>query len=150
MATRALIGIELRDGRIFTSYHHWDGYPSGLGYNLVSNWNDPGKLEQAIALGDASHWGVRATPESVEHSFDTPESGTNVYYKRDRGEEGDLGPVTFNSVGEIMDNWRDHGVSYVYILKTDGTWTMLNGDGAVFDAQQKIVDAFNEAHTEGV
>lgn len=150
MATRALIGIELLDGRIFTSYHHWDGYPGGLGYNLVNNWNDPGKLEQAIALGDASSWGVRAFPKRISHSFDSPEPGTNLYYKRDRGEEGDLGPVTFNSVGEIMDNWQDQSVSYVYILKTDGTWTMLTGDGAVFDAKQKIVDAFNEVQPQGV
>ena len=27
MATRSRIGIELKDGSIVSSYHHWDGYP---------------------------------------------------------------------------------------------------------------------------
>ena len=56
MATRARIGLELADGTITTSYHHWDGYPAGLGFNLVNNWNTAEKIAPAIALGDASHW----------------------------------------------------------------------------------------------
>ena len=54
MATRARIGIENADGSITTSYHHWDGYPAGLGFNLVNNWADEDLLGAAIALGDAS------------------------------------------------------------------------------------------------
>ena len=54
MATRARIGIENADGSITTSYHHWDGYPAGLGFNLVNNWNTAEKIAPAIALGDAS------------------------------------------------------------------------------------------------
>ena len=31
MATRSRIGIELKDGSILSSYHHYDGYPEWLG-----------------------------------------------------------------------------------------------------------------------
>ena len=41
MATRARIGIKQKSGRIIASYQHWDGYPGGLGYNLIENWEDP-------------------------------------------------------------------------------------------------------------
>ena len=44
MATRARIAIELTDGSILSSYHHWDGYPAGLGFNLISHWDDADTL----------------------------------------------------------------------------------------------------------
>ena len=40
MATRARIGIQQKSGRIIGAYQHWDGYPGGLGFNLVENWED--------------------------------------------------------------------------------------------------------------
>ena len=57
MATRSRIGIELKDGKILTSYCHYDGGLASLGYNLVSNWMDYDKVLEAIQLGDASSWG---------------------------------------------------------------------------------------------
>ena len=44
MATRARIGIQQKSGRIIASYQHWDGYPGGLGFNLIENWEDPKKV----------------------------------------------------------------------------------------------------------
>ena len=56
MATRARVAIQQKN-QIIGSYQHWDGYPSGLGYNLVDNWYRADKVIKAIKLGDASKWG---------------------------------------------------------------------------------------------
>ena len=57
MATRARVALQLKEDKIIGSYQHWDGYPSGLGYNLIDNWYRADKVEKAIMLGDASKWG---------------------------------------------------------------------------------------------
>ena len=44
MATRARIALELKDGSFISSYQHWDGYPGGLGYNLIENWDNYDKV----------------------------------------------------------------------------------------------------------
>ena len=88
MATRARIALELKDGSFISSYQHWDGYPGGLGYNLIENWDNYDKVKEAIELGDASKWGA-IVGEKID--FDDRENPMqdvqNVYYGRDRGEK---------------------------------------------------------------
>ena len=142
MATRARIGIENADGSILSSYHHWDGYPAGLGFNLISHWDDPETLLEAIMLGDASNWGKRIAPKG-EHTFNAPEDGVNVYYGRDRGETG-VGPVTFDNFEAFIDGFNCAGEEYAYCLRRDGTWSMIEryADNAVtHDAEDDIVIA---------
>jgi hypothetical protein len=141
MATRARIGIENADGSITTSYHHWDGYPAGLGFNLISHWDDADKLREAISLGDASNWGKRIAPKG-EHSFNAPEEGVNVYYGRDRGEDN-VGPVSFDNYDDFADNWNMAGEEYAYVLRCDGTWTMIDryGERVTHDAEDDIIIA---------
>ena len=146
MATRARIGIENADGSITTSYHHWDGYPAGLGFNLISHWDDPETLLEAIRLGDASNWGKRIAPKG-EHSFNAPEDGVNVYYGRDRGEEN-VGPVDFADFADFEANWNMAGEEYAYCLRRDGTWSMIEryADNAVtHDAEDDIIEARADA-----
>ena len=127
MATRARIGIENIDGSITTSYHHWDGYPAGLGFNLAKNWNDPELLAGAIALGDASHW-ADTIGEKVD--FDCRNDDyykQNVYYGRDRG-ESDVGPKTYSTYAVFEKSFQRNtpcGEEYAYVLRLDGTWTQI-------------------------
>ena len=139
MATRARIGIENADGSITNSYHHWDGYPAGLGFNLISHWDDADKLREAISLGDASNWGKRIAPVG-EHSFNAPEENVNVYYGRDRGEDN-VGPVSFDNYDDFADNWNMAGEEYAYVLRTNGTWTMIDryGERVTHDAEDDII-----------
>jgi hypothetical protein len=123
MATRARIGIELADGTVRSSYHHWDGYPAGLGYNLVENWNDRDKLMQAIELGDASHWGDRVGEKCDFDNRDTIPEGQNVYYGRDRGETG-VKPVDFKDVDTFLNEYDVAGEEYAYVLTRDGLWVL--------------------------
>ena len=127
MATRARIGIENADGSITTSYHHWDGYPAGLGFNLVNNWNTTDKLAPAIALGDASHWG-----ETIGNKIDFDARGEgyydqNVYYGRDRGETG-VDPIIYDTYAVFEKCFLRRtpcGEEYAYVLRLDGTWTQI-------------------------
>ena len=88
MATRARVGIKQKSGRIIASYQHWDGYPGGLGFNLIENWEDPKKVTKAIKLGDSSKW-HSIIGDKID--FDDRENELyeiqNVYYGRDRDEK---------------------------------------------------------------
>ena len=44
MATRARIGIELKNGSILSVYHHWNGYESWLGRILKTHYNTRQKV----------------------------------------------------------------------------------------------------------
>ena len=52
MATRARIGIELKNGSVLSVYHHWDGYPEWLGRILNTHYNDRAKVAELIDGGD--------------------------------------------------------------------------------------------------
>jgi hypothetical protein len=54
MATRGRIGIELSDGSILSSYHHWDGYPEWLGRILKTHYNAKSLASELIDGGDMS------------------------------------------------------------------------------------------------
>jgi len=58
MATRSRVGIELKDGSIVSSYHHWDGYPEWLGRILKTHYNSRDLASELIDGGDMSAaWG---------------------------------------------------------------------------------------------
>jgi hypothetical protein len=134
MATRARIGVELKDGKILTSYVHYDGYLAGLGYNLVSNWMNYDKVLEAIQLGDASTW---AQTVGVKHPFSYLEAYVsldnnntmtkeeyndaydhmNTYYGRDRG-ESDVGPQTFDNEYDYLINGNPAGEEFNYLFKS--------------------------------
>ena len=146
MATRARIAIENADGSILSSYHHWDGYPAGLGFNLISHWDDADTLLEAIKLGDASHWGKRIAPKG-EHSFNAPEDVVNVYYGRDRGETG-IERKFFEDFAAFVDGFDCAGEEFAYCLRRDGTWSMIDryaGNTVTHDAEDDIVIARADA-----
>lgn len=138
MATRARIGYETAIGGVVASYHHWDGYPSELGWNLVKNYSNRSKLMQAVAFGDASYWGSKISPSGPKHTFDDPEPGVNVYYGRDRGEK-DTGPANYASWMDLMENWDSASEEYAYVLRLDDTWTMITRDSVLHYAEDDIV-----------
>jgi hypothetical protein len=54
MATRARIGLELKNGNILSVYHHSDGYPSWLGRILKTHYNSRSLAAELIDGGDMS------------------------------------------------------------------------------------------------
>ena len=120
MATRARIGLQLPNGKITASYQHWDGYPGGLGYNLIDNWTNPEKVLKAIRLGNASHWGMIIGDKT---DFDDRKNEMhdiqNVYYGRDRGEK-DQGPNTYADEQEYLAEGWGSGEEFIYLMKDTG------------------------------
>ncbi len=116
MATRARVAIQQKN-QIIGSYQHWDGYPGGLGYNLVDNWYKADKVTKAIKLGDASKWG-HFIGEKIDFNDRQADSYDyqNVYYGRDRGEK-DVGPKKHLNGVVLLDEAFNSGEEYLYILK---------------------------------
>ena len=120
MATRARVALQLKEDKIIGSYQHWDGYPGGLGYNLIDNWYKADKVEKAIMLGDASKWG-QFIGEKID--FDDREADSydyqNVYYGRDRGEK-DCNHKVYTSEQAYLSNGFKSGEDYIYLGKMTG------------------------------
>ena len=133
MATRARIGIQKKDGTIVAAYQHWDGYPGGLGYNLVENWTDTTKVTGAIKLGNASKWGMIIGEKIDFDDRNNPlHEVQNVYYMRDRGEK-DQGPRIFKTEDEYLAEGFNSGEEYIYLMKDVGEKNFLgNPQGTWF------------------
>ena len=156
MATRARIAIQ-QGKQIIGAYQHWDGYPGGLGYNLVDNWYTADKVTKAIKLGDSSKWGSfigqKIDFDDREHPMQDIQ---NVYYGRDRGEK-DVGYKVYKDEEDYLDRGYNAGEEYIYLLKDTGKTTYLGKpQGEWFYADYKRMtfnpleeDAINE-HIESL
>jgi len=110
--TRWGIGIEQPNGKIQSTYGHYDGYPQHTGKLLKRIYNSPSKVKQLLKLGKQ---GISFLDKSMrggkDHSFEKPKKGETIFYGRDRGEGGSM-----------MTNWRNRdavkfhsGEEYFYI-----------------------------------
>ena len=111
MATRGRIGIELSDGSILSSYHHWDSYPEWLGRILSTHYTTKSQVIDLIDGGDMSScwtdtvWGEQRT--------DGQKYGPETYAAR--GE--DCPPRLDESITDFINNGEEFG----YVFK-DGEW----------------------------
>jgi len=88
-ATRWLLGVEMPNGQITSTYGHWDGYPSHTGKILKRYYSGgAGKVRDLIKLGKN---GISSLEKSMKggkgHSFNNPLPGESVFYGRDRGDK---------------------------------------------------------------
>lgn len=151
MATRARIAIETENG-IIGAYQHWDGYPGGLGYNLIDNWYKADKITDAIKLGNSSKWGIIIGEKIDFDDRNNPMHDVqNVYYTRDRGEK-DQGPKVYKNEADYLDKGFNSGEDYIYLAKNKGqkdylgneqvTWFYAKYDSKEFKPLEE--DAINE------
>ena len=126
MATRAMISVakreegvsfsEIPDKTIVDIYHHWDGYPEGLGVTLASYLDDM-KVRNGIGSKDDPDYifaGLGCMAASiVAHLKDGP---GNVYIE-DRNTHG----------------WREYHY-YVWGDRDKGIWISIfdDNDGCIF------------------
>ena len=111
-ATRWLVGIEDPNGKVISTYGHWDGYPEHTGKMLKKYYKNPVVVKNLMKLGKSGISSIGAKIKgSKDHSFDNPEKDVTVFYGRDRGEKG-------NSTS----NWKNRdavkfnsGEEYAYI-----------------------------------
>ena len=88
-ATRWLVGVEMPNGQIVSTYGHWDGYPSYTGQLLKRYYSGgAGKVRDLIKLGKN---GISTLDKSMKggkgHSFNNPLPGETIFYGRDRGDK---------------------------------------------------------------
>ena len=151
MATRARIAIQTENG-IIGAYQHWDGYPGGLGYNLIENWYKADKITDAIKLGNSSKWGIIIGEKiDFDDRNDPMQDVQNVYYMRDRGEK-DQGPKTYSDEADYLENGFNTGEDYIYLAKNTGekdylgnaqvTWFYASYDSKEFKPLEE--DAIND------
>ena len=111
MSTRARIGIQLPDDSILSVYHHFDGYPEGLGVKLVEHYNTYEKASELIDGGNmGSCYSDREyNPQTEEYEKTEPKP---TYYG---GEEE--APILSKNFDEFtrIDCWQE----YSYIFVTD-------------------------------
>lgn len=106
MATRSRIGIKLKNDSILSVYHHWDGYPEGLGKYLVENYNTRQLVAELIDGGDMSTCMVDAD-EEIE------------YYSK-RG-ESEYEPALSDDLAYFISLTRECGGEYAYVF-ANGMW----------------------------
>jgi hypothetical protein len=113
MSTRSRIGIELSDGSILSSYHHFDGYESWLGRILKTHYNS---RELAAALIDGGDMSCCWTDDRWDNSAD-----------------GSYGPQYYSQRGEDcpprldadLNDYLAEGEEYAYVFR-NGEWVCYN------------------------
>ncbi len=110
MATRSRIGLELADGSVLSSYHHWDGYPEWLGRILRTHYNSKELAAELIDGGDMSScWTTSRWDTRLNEKYG-PE-----YYSQ-RGE--DCPP----RLDENKYDYLKKGEEYAYLYTLNGEW----------------------------
>jgi len=111
MATRARIGLELKDGSVLSVYHHWDGYPEWLGRMLKTHYNTKSLAEELIDGGDMSCcW----TDDRFDGSKVSGVYGPQYYSQR--GE--DCPPRHDKDLAEYLQN----GEEFAYVYTQSEGW----------------------------
>jgi hypothetical protein len=115
MATRGRIGIELSDGSILSSYHHWDSYESWLGRILKTHYNSKELAAELIDGGDMScAWTDDRWDNSADGSY-------GPQYYSQRGE--DCPPRLDADLCEYL--LPDNSEEYAYVFR-NGEWVCYN------------------------
>lgn len=131
MSTRCRISVVLTDGSIRSVYCHFDSYLMGVGRTLLLHYNSQELAERITSFGAISILGQRIDPIG-NHTFKTPESGTCVFYTRDRGD-----PMLFKHFKSESDyNISELHQDYNYVF-FDNSWHMFRGD-AEFNEMRRI------------
>lgn len=131
MATRGRIGIELSDGSVLSSYHHWDSYPEWLGRILKTHYNSKELAAELIDGGDMSCcWTEeRWTTETIQLNPYVSEANTST-------KEVEYGPQYYSQRGEDCPPRLDAN-KYDYLAEGEEyAYLFANGEWVCYDRHQ--------------
>lgn len=99
MSTHSTIAIDNNDGTYTSIYCNWDGYPTGVGKELVTNYNSIPAANALMELGDLSSLcgGVEA------HHRDFNEPWADVKFE----------------LYESFEELRNNAESYLYVYRNN-------------------------------
>jgi hypothetical protein len=130
MGTRSAIIYRLDDGRYRGVQCTHDSYLDITGRILRDHYRDPQKVKRLMDHGAISELGERIDPVGP-HSYDEPEAGTTVFYRRDRGEVGKyLDAAIRTTVEELAEELAAEGRVYVF---EGGRWSFNGHEIALGD-----------------
>ena len=111
MSTRSRIGLLFEDGSVLSVYHHWDGYPEGLGAKLAKDYTTKEQVAELIDGGDISTCMSRSTWNGVNTDEEI------VLYYSERGDEG-VEPALSETDFEFIQQTRNCYGEYAYVFNT--------------------------------
>jgi hypothetical protein len=125
MSTRSRIAVELNDGTVKSVYCHWDGYPAGVGNDLLNrDFRSAGEVE------DFLNEGSRSTVDEAYYDR----------YGESRGEKRET-PTVHKDADTYLDeafDWEE----YAYLYNKDGEWTVTHYSGRI--KNEKVIDILEE------
>ncbi|HTA27947.1 MAG TPA: hypothetical protein VK809_09165 [Bacteroidia bacterium] len=138
MSTRSRIGVlQEKTGKVKSVYCHSDGYLTGVGQTLLTDFNTYERANAIIALGDLSalHKNLDPLPEAPyayhfsegepeilkTHSFDRPQRDVTIAYHRDRKEK------LMRQINSTLEEFYEKAnfQAYNYLFK-DGKWNVMS------------------------
>jgi hypothetical protein len=147
-ATNSYVGIVDKNGKITSTYVHYDGYPAGVGMVLKNHFKNPAKIKKLLKTDGGT--GISVLDKGIDggegHSFEKPVDGQTVFYGRDRGEKGGRFLKGYeNQVWHLVSSARKgSGAEYVYLYDMkDGKWYYTRTSvklGTDVDAVNKLVE----------
>ena len=120
MATRSRIGLLLDNDYVLSVYHHWDGYPSGLGVFLQHNYTTKEQIAELLDGGDISSIYSRT-------DWNNEQVDEHVLYYNDRGEKTE--PRLDLNVEDYIENEYSADEEYAYLFE--------NGECICYDLDTK-------------
>ena len=120
MATRSRIAVELQDGTVKSVYCHWDGYPDGVGQDLLNqNFCTTQQVERFIDEGSRS---------TVHESY-------YEKYGESRGEELEEPDVH----ASVDDYYSSDIEEYGYLFTQEGEWYVKSAYGTIDDLVENVI-----------
>jgi len=120
MATRSRIAVELDNGTVKSVYCHWDGYPDGVGNDLLNmRFSSTSEVEDFIDEGSRS---------TVDEPY-------YVKYGKSRGEELEE-PDVHTSANEYFNGDIEE---YGYLFTKEGEWHVKSAYGSIDDLVKNVV-----------
>lgn len=93
MSTPCFIGkVDYKTDDVRFIYCHFDGYPEDVGYILDTYYNDAGKVEDLLDLGDISSLKEEVSPSPSYKEKDIKDKVTVAYFRDKGGEWGSVAP----------------------------------------------------------
>ena len=130
MSTRAMIGYMSPKDSVTGIYSHWDGYPTGLGTNLMKFYGNPKRILHLIEGGDVSaiEW---ETGQSLHYAFRSTWVRWNYLDKKydnewDRGgldeKWEDVKPRLYKNMNQYLDESLSGKsmIAYAYLFDYSG------------------------------
>lgn len=127
MSTPSFIARVIDNNTLEGIYCHWDGNVNGVGKLLYEYYYDEQKVHDLMKLGNISFLEKELNPTSPAHSFDTPEKGVVVAYRRDRKEKRQEA-VIISRKDSIIKSCPYPSIAWFYLFDEDKEWKVRSSN----------------------